>query len=136
MALRSELKELLADFEKRMKFINIVRCVLDYKYPDVIRKMFPDKLVLDNVIISVLVYIKDRTLGTEQNCTLADIENFLEDLSVVLPNADSINTAQLARYIIVEVLQNGGILTEFLTFNSKTESFEPMSVRLLNEEKG
>ena len=136
MALRSELKELLADFEKRMKFINIVRCVLDYKYPDVIRKMFPDKLILDNVIISVLVYIKDRTLGTEQNCTLADIENFLDDLSVVLPNVDSINAAQLARYIVVEVLQNGGILTEFLTFNSKTESFEPMSVRLLNEEKG
>ena len=136
MALRSELKELLADFEKRMKFINIVRCVLDYKYPDVIRKMFPDKLVLDNVIIAVLVYIKDRTLGTEQNCTLADIENFLEDLSVVLPDSDSIDTALLARYIVVEVLQNGGILTEFLTFNSKTEAFEPMSVRLLNEEKG
>ncbi len=136
MALRSELKELLADFEKRMKFINIVRCVLDYKYPDAIRKIFPNKLVLDNVIISVLVYIKDRTLGTEQNCTLADIENFLEDLSVVLPNGGSIDTTLLARYIVVDVLQNGGILTEFLTFNSKTECFEPMPVRLLNEEKG
>ena len=37
MALRSELSELLAGFEKRMKFINIVRCLLDYKYPDHIR---------------------------------------------------------------------------------------------------
>lgn len=136
MPLQSELKELLSDFEKRMKFINIVRCLLEYKYLDSIRAMIPDKKILDNVIVAVLVYIKDRTLGTEQSCTLGDIENFLEDLSVVLPESDQIDSGILARYIVVDVLQNGGILTEFLTFNSKTESFEPMPVRLINEEKG
>lgn len=135
MPLRSELKELLSDFEKRMKFINIVRCLLDYKYPDEIRAMIPEKKVLDNIIVAVLVYIKDRTLGTNQNCTLSDIENFLEDFSVVLPDGENIDAKILARYIIVEVLQNGGILTEFLTFNSKSETFEQMPVRLLNEEK-
>lgn len=135
MALRSELKELLADFEKRMKFINIVRCLLEYRYPDEIRSMIPDKKILDNVIVAVLVYIKDRTLGTNQSCTLTDIENFLEDFSVVLPEGESIDTKVLARYIIVDVLQNGGVLTEFLTFNSKSATFEMMPVRLLNEEK-
>ena len=57
MALRSELSELLAGFEKRMKFINIVRCLLDYKYPDHIREMIPDKRILDNMIVAVLVFI-------------------------------------------------------------------------------
>ena len=86
MALRSELAELLAGFEKRMKFINIVRFLLEYKYPDTIRAMIPDKSILDNVIVSVLVYINDRTLGAQKSCTLADIRQFLDDLSVILPD--------------------------------------------------
>ena len=136
MALRSELSELLAGFEKRMKFINIVRCLLDYKYPDHIREMIPDKRILDNMIVAVLVFIKDRTLGTEQTCTIADVERFLEDFSVVLPADYHINPKILARYIIVDVLQNGGVMAEFTTFYSASESFEPMSIRLINEEKG
>ena len=136
MALRSELSELLAGFEKRMKFINIVRCLLDYKYPDHIREMIPDKRILDNMIVAVLVFIKDRTLGTEQTCTIADVERFLEDFSVVLPADYNTNPKILARYIIVDVLQNGGVMAEFTTFYSASESFEPMSIRLINEEKG
>ena len=136
MALRSELSELLAGFEKRMKFINIVRCLLDYKYPDHIREMIPDKRILDNMIVAVLVFIKDRTLGTEQTCTIADVERFLEDFTVVLPSNYNTNPKILARYIIVDVLQNGGVMAEFTTFYSTSESFEPMSIRLINEEKG
>ncbi len=136
MALHSELSELLAGFEKRMKFINIVRCLLDYKYPDHIREMIPDKRILDNMIVAVLVFIKDRTLGTEQTCTIADVERFLEDFSVVLPADYHTNPKILARYIIVDVLQNGGVMAEFTTFYSTSESFKPMSIRLINEEKG
>ena len=136
MVLRSELSELLAGFEKRMKFINIVRCLLDYKYPDHIREMIPDKKILDNMIVAVLVFIKDRTLGTEQTCTLTDVERFLEDFSVVFPADYNTNPKILARYIIIDVLQNGGVMAEFTTFYSANESFEPMSIRLINEEKG
>lgn len=136
MALRSELSELLSGFEKRMKFINIVRCLLDYKYPDHIREMIPDKRILDNMIVAVLVFIKDRTLGTEQTCKIADVERFLEDFTVVLPTNYNTNPKVLARYIIVDVLQNGGLMAEFTTFYSASESFEPMSIRLINEEKG
>ena len=136
MALRSELAELLAGFEKRMKFINIVRFLLEYKYPDTIRAMIPDKSILDNVIVSVLVYINDRTLGAQKSCTLADIRQFLDDLSVILPDPERIDTAVLARYIIVDVLQKGGMLTDFQTFFSTSERFERMPIRLINEEKG
>ena len=136
MVLRSELSELLTGFEKRMKFINIVRCLLDYKYPDHIREMIPDQRILDNMIVAVLVFIKDRTLGSEQTCAIADVERFLEDFSVVLPADYNTNPKILARYIIIDVLQNGGVMAEFTTFYSASESFEPMSIRLINEEKG
>ncbi|MEE1218634.1 MAG: hypothetical protein U0L20_01765 [Ruminococcus sp.] len=136
MALCSELSELLSGFEKRMKFINIVRCLLDYKYPDNIRAMLPDKKILDNIIVAVLVFIKDRTLASQQICTQADVERFLEDFSAVLPLEYNIDAKVLSRYIIVEVLQNGGVMNEFLTFYTTTESFQPMSIRLINEEKG
>ena len=136
MALRSELVELLAGFEKRMKFINIVRCLLEYRYPDSIREMIPEKKILDNIILAVLVYMKDRTLGEEKSCTIADVERFLEDLSDVIPNGEQIDCKVLARYIIVDVLQNGGVLTEFLTYFSNSASFLPMPIRLINEEKG
>lgn len=136
MALKSEMTEILSGFEKRMKFINIVRCLLDYKYPDVIKAMIPEKKILDNLIVGVLVYIKERTLGGNQSCTLTDIERFLEDFSVVLPFAYTIDSNILARYIIVDVLQNGGLMTEYLTYFSGKEAFAMMPVRLLNEEKG
>lgn len=136
MALRSELAELLLGFEKRMKFINIVRCLLDYKYPDNIRQMIPDKKILDNMIVAVLVYIKDRTLGAEQTCKIADVERFLEDFSVVLPVDYVVDTKILARYIIVDILQNGGVMAEFTTFYCMNETFAPMAIRLINEEKG
>ncbi len=136
MALGSDVSELLSGFEKRMKFINIVRCLLDYKYPDNIRAMIPDKKILDNIVVAVLVFIKERTLGTNQLCTQSDIERFLEDFSVILPDEYDIDAKLLSRYIIIDVLQNGGIMNEFLTFYSSTESFQPMTIRLINEERG
>lgn len=135
MALRSELVELLSGFEKRMKFINIVRCLLEYRYPDAIRAMVPDKKVLDNVVLAVLVYMKERTLGEEKRCTLADVERFLGDFSEAVPGGERIDPRALARYIVVDVLQNGGVLTEFPTYHGG-RGFRPMPVRLLNEEKG
>lgn len=136
MALRTEITELLSGFENRMKIINIVRCLLDYKYPDNIRIMIPNKKILDNIIVAVLLYIKDRTLSTEQDCTLADIEQFLSDISDIFPPEYGINSTLLARYIVVDVLQNGGNFNEFLTYNSITAKFENMAIRLVTENKG
>ena len=136
MALHSDTAALLAGFEKRMKFINIVRFLLEYKYPDSIKAMIPDKKILDNLILAVLVYIKERTLGSEQTCCISDVEHFLEDLSCILPESCQIDAHALAQYIIVEVLQSGGVMNEFLTFDSASETFKLMPVRILNEEKG
>ena len=137
MILRSELNELLNGFEKRMKFINIVRCLINYKYTDQIRSMFLDQRgVLDNLILGVMVFIKERTLGEDKTCTVADIEKFLDELSAVIPHDDTFDSKILARYIMVDILQNGGAITEFLTYYSGKEAFCSMPIRLINEEKG
>ncbi len=136
MKLRPELSELLSGFEKRMKFISIARYLMEYPKKDSIRVMIPDEDILYNLIVMVLVFIKDRTLGSEQSCRLDDIADFLDDISPILPGSFNINSSELARFIIVDVLQKGGILTNYKVFVPDKESFEPVPVRLLEEEKG
>jgi len=137
MKLKPELAEMLAGFEKRMKFINIARYLLDYSYEhkEKIKTMIPERDILDNIIVAVLVFIKERTLGSEQNCSLEDVEAFLDDLLPILPENCSVDTAELARFIVVDVLQKGGALTNYKVCVPEKECFELMPIRLIEEEK-
>ena len=134
--LRPEIRELLSGFEKRMKFINIAKSLVAYSYKDNIRAMVPDREILDNLIAAVLVYIKERTLGREQSCRLEDIAGFLEELSPVLPEGMEIDPSALARFIVVDVLQNGGELKTSRVLVPDKGRFEPAAVRLIEEERG
>lgn len=119
-----------------MKFIDIGRFLTDYSYRDNIREMIPDRDLLNNIIVAVLVFIKERTLGREQNCTLEDIADFLDDFSLVFPEGYEVDSAELSRFIVVDVLQKGGILTNYKVYISDKEIFESVPVRLIEEEKG
>ena len=135
MKLRQDITELLGGFESRMKFINIARAIL--KYPkDQIRAMIPDRVVIENLTVAVLVFIKERTLGTQQQCTLSDVQEFLENLLPILPENCEPDCKVLARYLVVDVLQNGGLPIEYLTYIDTAECFEKRTIRLLEEEKG
>lgn len=136
MVLRQDISELLSGFESRMRFIHITRAIFDYPYKDSIRAMIPDRAVLDNLIVAVLVFIKERTLGTQQKCTLSDVQAFLENLLQILPENCNPDCKFLARYLIVDVLQNGGLPMEYLTYINSEEHFAMRTVRLLEEEKG
>ena len=136
MGLRPEITELLSGFDKRMKFINIARFLLDYSYKDHIKAMIPDREVMDNLIVAVLVFIKERTLGNEQNCRLEDVAEFLDDISGVMPVDAACNASELARFIIVDVLQKGGVLKNYKVLAPLHDGFEQVPVRLIEEEKG
>lgn len=136
MKLDHETSELLSGFEKRMKFLGIARYLLEYSVRSGIAEMIPDRDILHNVIVMTLVYIKERTLGSAQRCTLSDISDFLERIAPILPENCKINADELARYIIVDVLQKGGVLTNYKTYISEKETFEDVPIRLIEEEQG
>ena len=136
MKLSQETAQLLSGFEKRMKFINIARFLLDYPKKDSIMQMVPNRDLMDNIIVAVLVFIKERTLGREQNCSLQDISDFLEELIPVLPGNLSIDPDVLARFIVVDALQKGGLLKSYQVLNAEKETMESMPIRLLEKEKG
>ena len=136
MKLKPETVEMLSGFEKRMKFIDIARYLTEYPYKDNIKAMIRDKEILDNLIVAVLVFIKERTLGREQNCSLADVADFLDDVAMILPEGISVDSAELARFIIVDVLQKGGSLVNYKVYDSDKERFVNVPVRLIEEEKG
>lgn len=132
----AQFDEWMDGFENRMKFINIVRYLLDYKYPDSIKAMVPDRQILDNLAVAVLLCIKERTLGDEQRCTMEQVERFLRDFAPTLPENCRPDCKLLARHLVVEVLQHGGELAEYQTWNSGKAAFDRQSVRLIHEEKG
>lgn len=101
--------EYLQGFDKRMEFFAIVESIAKRKNKsEKIEELF-EKNELDNLIMSVLVYIMETTLTEEKECTLENIIQFVRD---ILPNYKkqfSIQeTEEITRYMVKDILQNKG----------------------------
>lgn len=101
--------DFLAGFEKRMAIIAAVDSIVNRtnRRMDLERLFSPGQL--DNLIFSVLVFIMERTLAEDEECTMDSITVFvgriLPAYGVELPAA---GIRQVAEYIIKDILQNGG----------------------------
>lgn len=101
--------EFLADFEKRMQIVAAVDSIVNRGN----RKMDHEKLFepgqLDNIIFSVLVFIMERTLSEDEECTIESITAFVAGIT---PDYDLHfpweTTRKITDYIIKDILQNGG----------------------------
>lgn len=119
--------ELLEGFEHRMKLVAAIDSIINR----VNRNMELERLFvpgqLDNVIFSVLVFIMERTLTEDEDCTLESIADFLGLIIPQYLNSEQENKLfefekrseglsrcstgvlrKLAEYIIKDILQNGG----------------------------
>ena len=133
----AESKELLQDFEKRMRFVNLIKYWLQRSKPTEIRELLHnDDDKTDNLILMVMVFIMDSTLRYGERCTKQDITAFLRELADVY-DYEPESAKILADYIITDVLQSGGKIRLFDTFHSGDESFrEQSSLILLEQQSG
>lgn len=133
--MKSELEDILNGFEKRMKFINIVRRFLDYSLPDDVKELFDNnREKLDNLIIAVLLYIKEKTLGNNESCKLSDIKRFIENLCFKWFPDNRFDFDKLSNFIIITALQNRGEIQNYFTYDSNKEAFVKTPIRILEEE--
>ena len=133
--MKSELEEILSGFEKRMKFINIVRRFLDYSLPDDIKETFDNnREKLNNIIIAVLLYIKEKTLGNNESCNMSDIKHFIENLCFKWFPDNGFDIDKLSNFIIITALQNRGEIQSYFSYDSNKDTFVKTPIRILEEE--
>ncbi|MDD6059581.1 MAG: hypothetical protein PUB97_04245 [Ruminococcus sp.] len=133
----AESKELLQDFEKRMRFVNLIKYWLQRSKPTEIRELLHnDDDKTDNLILMVMVFIMDSTLRYGERCTKQDIIAFLRELADVY-DYEPESAKLLADYIVTDVLQSGGKIRLFDTFQSGDERFgEQSSLILIEQQSG
>ncbi len=132
----SSTREILSDFEKRMRFFNLVKYLTQRVVRDNIKELFDGSSDrLDNLIVMVMVFIMDHTLRYDEKCEKRDIEGFVSNV-LELYGIDREYSGEITKYILIDVLQNGGRLREFEVFNSDTMSFEPASCSIISEDRG
>ena len=132
-----ESKELLQDFEKRMRFVNLIKYWLQRSKPREISELLHnDDDKTDNLILMVMVFIMDSTLRYGERCTKQDITAFLRELSDVY-DYEPESAKILADYIITDVLQSNGKVRSFDTFYNSDEQFrDQRSLILLEQQSG
>lgn len=101
--------DFLDGFEKRMQVVAAIDSIINRSN----RKMDIERLFepgqLDNIIFSILVFIMERTLTEDEECTMKSIAAFVSELAPGYGLSFSPDVSlTVTEYIIKEILQNGG----------------------------
>lgn len=134
--LSKETTELLEGFEKRMKFVNVIKYIKKHGFTDEIKESFPeDQDLMDNLVVAVLVFIMDSTLRYGEKCTKKDISRFLREMSEIY-GYPAEKADILAEYIMIDILRNGGKPVDFNIYISNKQDFEKKGTIILNDDNG
>ncbi|MDR3541464.1 MAG: hypothetical protein P4L69_10935 [Desulfosporosinus sp.] len=125
--------EFLEGFEQRMKLVAAIDSIINRTN----RKMEFEKLFesgqLDNIIFSVLVFIMEKTLTEDEDCTMESIASFVAQ---IIPEYSLHLTAEVLRklteYIIKDILQNGGEARYFPVMKYG-QGMEQLRIRLIDD---
>ena len=123
--------DFLDRFAKRMEFAAVVDSVVNRlnKNSEIEQQFAPQEL--DNLLFSVLVFIMERTLSEDHDCTLESVSAFLGD---ILPSYDkhlsAVETEALARYLVKDILQNKGVKRTYKAMDYAA-GFRELTVRLI-----
>ncbi|HVJ49971.1 hypothetical protein [Desulfitobacterium sp.] len=125
--------EFLEGFEQRMKLVGAIDSIINRTN----RKMEFERLFepgqLDNIILSVLVFIMEKTLSEDEDCTMDSIAHFM---AKIIPeyslNLSSEVLRQLTEYIIKDILQNGGE-ARYYPVMKYGKGMEQLRIRLIDD---
>lgn len=89
----------------------------------------------ENLIFSVLVFIMEKTLTEEEECTLKTISGFVSKIMEENYNYPNAKEAALpvTEYIIKTILQFDGKNTYYPVMNYETKEWTKLRIKLLNE---
>lgn len=134
--LSNETSELLEGFEKRMKFVNVIKYIKKHGFTDEIKEFFSDDQdMMDNLVIAVLVFIMDSTLRYGEKCSKKDISRFLREMSEVY-GYPAEKADVLTEFIVNDILRNSGKVVTFRNYNSIDRDFSEDSLYLLDDHSG
>lgn len=125
------MEEYLQGFEKRMEFFAIIESIAKRRNKsEKIESLFEENQ-LDNIIMSVLVFIMEITLTEEKECTLESIIQFVREILPYYGKSFSIQeTEEITRYIVKDILQNKGTVREYQVMDY-TKGKKEISIRLV-----
>lgn len=123
----------LEGFEKRMQIVAAIDSIVNRGN----RKMDIEKLFepgqLDNIIFSVLVFIMERTLTEDEECTIDSIAAFVARLVPAYGlDFPLITLRRITEYIIKDILQNGGE-ARYYPVMRYGQGMTPTRVRLIDD---
>ncbi|MEN6326352.1 MAG: hypothetical protein ABFD18_09120 [Syntrophomonas sp.] len=125
--------EFLDGFDKRMQILAAIDSIVNRSNRTMDIENLFERAHLDNIIFSVLVFIMERTLSEDEECTIDSVTAFLNgiipDYGLNLPSA---STRQVAEYIIKDILQNGGE-ARYYPVMKYGEGLTPTRIRLIDD---
>ena len=124
--------EILEGFPKRMEFIAIVDSITNRKNKSEKMESLFEENQMENLILSTLVYIMEVTLTEEEECTIENITGFIKSI-IKQYSKKSIDTKELSRYIIKDILQNKGQNRYYTIEDYSTKSNKKVPIRLISD---
>ncbi len=122
--------EILDGFSKRMEFIAIVDSITNRRNTSMQMEALFDENKMENLILSVLIYIMETTLTEEEECTIENIAVFVREV-ISNYSDENIDVKELVRYIIKDILQNKGQSRNYSIAEYSSSSFRNVQIRLI-----
>lgn len=90
---------------------------------------------LTNVVVSVLLFIMEKTLEENNECDMAHIEVFLGDLlnRYYTNRLARRQIREIADYIVKDILQNNGVRQTYAVKNYTQNTVEEVTIRLIHD---
>ncbi len=127
--------DFLENFEKRMEWIGIANSIINRKGKNTELENLFEENEMTNIIISVLLFIMEKTLEENNECEMHHIEDFLDQLTREY-YSKAFNQSQvrdIAGYIIKDILQNNGSRCAYPLVNYTKRAVEEITIRLVND---